>query len=146
LINKSNLRDRALGLLARREHSCYELKRKLLTKGFSRAEIEAVLVALIEEGLQSDERYTESYVRNRVNMGFGPRRISLELHQRGIATSMINQYLTQDDEFWWAALSSLWQRKYHTKPAQDYGKQARFLVQRGFETQQVSRWLRSIFK
>ncbi len=142
LKEKDNLRERAIGLLARREHSRHELKQKLLFKGYPISEIEIVLASLTKEGLQSDERYAEAYVRHRVSMGFGPRRITLELHQRGIADSLIRQYVSQDEEFWEAALSSVCQRKYDTRRKQDFGKQARFLIQRGFAPQQVYAWLK----
>ncbi len=139
---KDNLRERAIALLARREHSQHELRQKLLNKGYPSVEIETVLASLTKEGLQSDERYAEIYVRHRVGMGFGPRRITAELHQRGIAETLIRQYLCQDEAFWWSALSSVCQRKYHTKHNQDFNKQARFLMQRGFLPQQVYAWLK----
>lgn len=139
---KEKLRERAIGLLARREHSRHELKQKLLLKGYPISEVETVLASLTKEGLQSDERYAEAYVHHRVGMGFGPRRITVELHQRGIPDALIRQYLSQDDTFWRSALSSVCQRKYHSRHKQDAGKQARFLIQRGFATQHVYAWLK----
>lgn len=141
---KVNLRDRAIGLLARREHSQQELRQKLLLKGYPISEIETVLALLTKEGLQSDERYAEAYVRHRVDMGFGPRRIMLELRQRGVPNELIYQYVPEDDDFWQSALSSLYQRKYHTQRNKDFGQQARFLIQRGFVPQQVYAWLKRL--
>ena len=49
------LREHALVLLANREHSRLELKRKLLAKDYALDEVDVLLAALIEDGLQSEE-------------------------------------------------------------------------------------------
>ena len=49
----------ALDLLARREHSGFELKQKLCVKNFASDEIAAVLEILKQKGFQSDERFAE---------------------------------------------------------------------------------------
>jgi len=138
-------RDDAIGLLARREHSQFELKRKLIVKGYSSLEVDTLLVSLAKDGLQSDERFAEVYVHHRVGMGFGPRRIEFELSQRGISQALIQQYVPCDKAFWREVLSSVWRRKYHTDhPVNEkaYAKQARFLMQRGFEPEQIYQCLR----
>lgn len=139
------VRDRAIQLLARREHSRKELRDKLVTRKLDKTEIENVLSELADQNLLSDERFTEVYVRHRTSLGFGPRRIRAELQQKGISASLIDQYLSQQNSFWWEALSTLWHRKYHdqgTVDANEYAKRARFLIQRGFEIEMVSRWLK----
>lgn len=143
MLDIKEIYKKALFLIARREHSQFELKQKLLIKGASRADIETVLASLAKEGLQCDERFAETYVRYRVDMGFGPRRISMELKKRGLSESLIRRFVPKDDEFWERALSSLWQRKYHTQE-KDYEKQARFLLQRGFTAQQVYSWMKTL--
>lgn len=60
------LREHTIALLARREHSQLELKQKLLNKGYKLSEVETLIISLAVEGLQSDERYTEIYVRQRI--------------------------------------------------------------------------------
>ena len=142
-----DLHECALALLARREHSKLELKRKLIARGYSNSEIEAELASLAKDGLQSDERFAETYVRQRIKVGFGPRRITLELQQRGVVDPLIHIYLPRDKQFWWSRLAIVWQRKYHTDQDLDekaYAKQARFLVQRGFDPEQVYRWMEKI--
>ena len=138
------LRERALALLANREHSRLELKRKLLAKDYALDEVDVLLAALIEDGLQSDERYTEAYVRVRVSVGFGPLRINMELQRRGVSDSLINRYLHQNEAFWWDVLRGVWERKYSERPAEhpkEYARQARFLIQRGFDSAQVYKLL-----
>ena len=139
-----DLKTRALNLLARREHSQYELRRKLLEKGYASDKIDSLLVILAKEGLQSDARYTEAYVRQRATAGFGPRRIRMELQQRGVSDSLLDYYLHQKEAFWWQVLLSVWQKKYDAQQildAKKYAKQQRFLLQRGFEPDHIHQLL-----
>ena len=57
-----DLRERALRLLARREHSRAELARKLEAAGFAREEIALLLDAFEAKNWLSDQRFAESYV------------------------------------------------------------------------------------
>ena len=52
-----NARRTAMNLLARREHSTRELKRKLKVRGMEGVEVDQALAALQEERLLSDERF-----------------------------------------------------------------------------------------
>ncbi len=129
------LRERALGLLARREHSRFELRRKL---GDAHAEpglIEALLDDLAAAGLQSDRRYAESFVRSRVGRGQGPLRIRQELRQRGIDSALAAQALADSEADWDARLREVYRKRFGTAPPADRREQARrarFLAQRGF--------------
>ncbi|MEM6606703.1 MAG: regulatory protein RecX [Pseudomonadota bacterium] len=81
--NAISARHAAMNLLARREHSLQELRRKL-GKRFDQAELEQALRGLIDDKLQSDTRFCEAYTRDRVRKGFGPAKITAELQHRGI--------------------------------------------------------------
>ena len=59
-----------MDLLARREHSALELRRKLLVREFDEATVDRVLAQLQRDRLQCDARFTESYVHHRANAGF----------------------------------------------------------------------------
>lgn len=129
--------NKAVGLLARREHSQRELKQKLKQRGAAANDIETVLTNLLDRGYQSDARFAASYVRSRVQSGYGPRRIQGEMAQRGISSALVAQVLDQDEEFWQKQLMEVWQRRFHgklPKNQQEYGRQVRFLLQRGFAT------------
>ena len=95
-----SVRNTALDILARREHTRLELSRKLKAKDFSEEEIEAQIDTLIDEGLQSDERYAESYVNMRRNRGYGPLKIKQELRQRGISSELVNIFVEFNDKVW----------------------------------------------
>lgn len=139
-VESANWHKRAVDLLARREHSTLELKRKLQQKGAPKDLIDTLLNGLEQSGYLSDERFAEGYVRYRSQAGFGPIRIRAELQQRGISSHLIDQFLSQSTEFWGKQLESLWQRRFHGKlprNQQEYGRQVRFLLQRGFAAGQV---------
>ena len=73
-------------LLARREHSHLELRRKLNRRFPDDADrIDSEVNQLAVEGLQSNARLAEAFIRSRVNRGQGPSKISLELKDRGVA-------------------------------------------------------------
>ena len=96
----AKIRESAYRLLARREHSYKELQTKLKQREFDRDAIDAVLQDLIDEGLQSDARFAESYIRMRAMNGFGPERIPLELAERGVGQSLIDNAMANTEIDW----------------------------------------------
>lgn len=129
------IRNTALDLLARREHTRLELTRKLKAKKFSSSEIDELLDHLQGEGLQSDKRYTESYVHSRGRRGFGPLRIKLELQERGIASDLVDAYVDFNDQVWLDVACKEYEKKFGaqaTESAKDRAKHMRFLQSRGF--------------
>ena len=136
------LKHYALRLLARRDYSKFELRRKLKTKSGDDSVITALLVELSEQSLQCDRRFCESYVRYRSDAGMGPRRLAQELRARGIEDSLINEYVWQAAIDWQALLTKTWARKYQRpKTAAEYAKQQRFLLHRGFEPEHIHQLL-----
>lgn len=138
------VRRAAMDLLARREHSVQELHRKLRQRGAEAELIETELQKLVDEGLLSEQRYLESYIRSRALSGRGPARIREELSQRGLTRQDIELGLEEADIDWQEQLQDLWQRKFGEKPADQkaFGKQARFLLYRGYPMDWVQRLLR----
>lgn len=88
--------DCALRVLALRDHSEEELRRKLKTKGYDEQGIEGSVARLRELGYLDDTRFAlgfaESSIRN--GRGFGVR-IKLELARRGVAAPIIQETLTE---------------------------------------------------
>lgn len=138
------VRRAAMDLLARREHSVQELHRKLRQRGAEPELITVELQKLVDEGLLSEQRYLESYIRSRALSGRGPVRIREELSQRGLTRQDIELGLEEADINWQEQLQDLWQRKFGEKPADQkaFGKQARFLLYRGYPMDWVQRLLR----
>ncbi|MEM1190255.1 MAG: regulatory protein RecX [Pseudomonadota bacterium] len=89
---QSSPRNAAMDLLARREHSRFELRRKLERRFPPEGLIDA-LEQLENEGLQSDVRFAQSFTRERLLKAYGPRRVRAELRQRGVADEVISDVL-----------------------------------------------------
>jgi len=138
---KPNIQAVALRLLARREHSAQELRRKLGDKGFTAGEVENVLERLAQDKLLSDERFVESFIQSRINKGYGPLHIQAELYERGISRGLIDA-LIQTGAAQWSELAVRAQHKRFGQglPAdyKEYARQARFLQQRGFTMEQIN--------
>lgn len=134
------MRELALGLLARREHSRKELCAKLKLRGIEGELADAVLEQLSAERLQSDQRFAETYLHSRVQKGYGPVRLEQELYERGIGAQLIQSSLEGLDTNWMDILQSVRQKKFgRTLPAgfNEQAKESRFLQYRGFTTDQI---------
>ncbi len=124
-----------MGFLARREHSRLELAQKLQRREHPRHIIDKVIDELRDDGLQSDSRFAESYLRSRVAKGDGPIKIRAALQQRGVAENMLDACLADAAINWDQQLLAAWKKKYHSEVADDArgkARQLRFLQSRGF--------------
>lgn len=139
-----SIRNTALGLLARREHSRQELQHKIIRKlseSVSQSSLTAVLDQLEEQGLLSDDRFTEAYVNMRARKGYGPVRIAMELAEKGISDQLAQSHLAGQD--WSSILRQAWKKKFRDLPA-DYPekmRQMRFLQFRGYHTDAIRQLL-----
>ena len=133
---------RALGLLARRDHSRAELLAKLVRSGHERAEAEHAVEDLARQGLVSDSRFAEAFVRSRIERGGGPLRIRRDLEARGVERSTVERLLDPDDEAWEARARGAREKRFGAAPPgerSEAARQARFLLGRGFTHRQVRR-------
>lgn len=140
----NEIHQAAIRMLARREHSCFELKQKLLQRNFSRELIEQVLEKLLMQGLLSDERYTECYIRSRTSKGCGPTRIAMELREHGISKDLIAQHLRNSETDWQEKLKKIYHKKFGPTPAAsqlERAKQIRYLQYKGFNLAQINKIL-----
>ena len=133
-------RKKAMDYLARREHGRGELLDKLLRFGFDADVADDAVARLIEDGLQSDERFAEAFVRSRINQGKGPVRIRADLRERGLAGPVIDVALEDADEDWYALAVDVRLKKFGPDTPLEFrhkAKQMRFLQSRGFEPDQI---------
>lgn len=132
--------DKAVGLLARREQSKRELRRKLGLSGYAIDESDAALARLGEQHYQDDERFAAMLLRNRAAQGYGPARIRMELKTHGLADAAIRRLLGEAEVDWQSHAANQLRRRYGGKPAADrveQGKRAQFLLRRGFSAATV---------
>jgi regulatory protein len=167
----ASLKVRALQLLAQREHSRLELRRKLLAfasrqaaeaplrgaagaaaddVSFSRrlkpssdteACVDALLDDLAADRHLSESRFVESRVRARASR-LGNLRIRRELAQHGLRLSPEEAQALEGSEF--ERARQVWARKFDApaSEAADRARQARFLASRGFSSEVIRRLLR----
>ncbi|WP_126463339.1 recombination regulator RecX [Sulfuritortus calidifontis] len=133
------LRERALNLLARREHSRAELARKLAPHGEA-DEIAALLDDLEQRKQLSDARYAESLAHARAGK-YGSRRLAHELREKGVGEGLIADAVAEAREGDLAAARVAWAKKFGAPPsdANEQARQYRFLLGRGFPNEVVRR-------
>lgn len=130
-------KQRAIGLLTRREHSRKELTRKLVSRGMDAAEVEQAVAGLARDGWQDDTRFAESLVRARASAGYGPARIRAELAMHGLSRDVVAAALEAFHGDWAETASDLVRRRYGPVAAldsQQRRKAAELLLRRGFDS------------
>lgn len=133
-------RQRALGLLTRREHSRKELARKLAGSGVEPTEAAEAIDLLGREGWQDDARFATSLAHWRAASGCGPLRIRAELRTHAVDPQLVDAAfaaLAESGEADWEAnaKSLLGSRYGHAlRDPAIQRKAAGYLARRGFDT------------
>jgi regulatory protein len=129
----ADLRERALRLLARREHSRAELMRKLEAAGFVREEIGTLLDDLESRNWLSDQRFAESYVADH-RARAGSIKLAYDLRQRGVSDTIIESVLGENRDSELERAREVLRKKFGVVPtdAVDKARQIRFMLSRGF--------------
>ena len=141
---QNNLRDRALRLLARREHTRTELARKLSPHVEDSDDIDALLDDLTQTGLLSDQRFAEHFIAAKQKR-FGHMKIAHELRAKGLDAESISRLTSGSREQELDAAREVWQKKFPSPPtsAAEKAKQMRFLQGRGFSSDTIYRLFKS---
>ncbi len=132
-------RDKAIMLLARREHSRAQLVYKL-NNYRDCVDIEALLDDLADLDLQSDRRYAGMLVRSKAQAGYGLARIRQWAKQYGLSSEHLALAIEEEDHDWFAAALRQRQKHFGMLPPgtmQDKAKQMRYLYNRGFSQDQI---------
>jgi len=132
--------EKALGLLARREHSARELKNKLARRGFDADENAVALERLQSKDFQSNVRFGEMLVRSRIEGGYGPRWIVAELRTHGIGEEEAGALMAAAEPDWPELVRRQLRRRYGGKLAAtlaERSKRTAFLLRRGFDASTV---------
>ena len=128
-----SLRERALRLLARREHSRAELAKKFQVHSRPGDDLEALLDDLSRRKLLSDERYAESRA-HALSRKFGAARIAHELRARGLDKDLADEASKTARATELERAREVWRRKFRSAPKtrEERARQMRFLQSRGF--------------
>lgn len=140
---EADLRARALRLLARREHSRAELRRKLSPHVAEGVDLEALLEDFIRRGWLSEARFVEQTVRVK-SRKFGPLKIAHHLRERGLGEEDIAEGLAQSKAGEALALEAVWRSRFGRAPSgtAERARQVRFLQGRGFSVESIMGFLR----
>jgi regulatory protein len=99
-ITITEARAMAYRFLGHREHSRRELDEKLARRGVPPGVVMQTLDELEDEGLLSDRRFAESFIRSRISRMQGPFKIRGELKKRGINDELIQSALAEHEDSW----------------------------------------------
>jgi regulatory protein len=137
---EKSLLARALGHLARREHSRAELGRKLAPYAESAEQLQRLLDELEKTKLLSDQRFTEVLTRSRGER-YGAARVRQELLAHGIGAALVREAVGDLARTELQRARAVWRRKFETPPADaaERARQMRFLAQRGFAAEVIRR-------
>ena len=141
----ARLLDRAIRILAMRDHSEQELRRKLVAPVMSKNgpealdvtpdELEQVVAWCIENRYLDDNRFVGQFIASRSRKGYGPARIRQELSQKGIARQVVDQAMRKCDIDWVSLARAQAQRKYGEPLPSAFAEKVkiqRFLLYRGY--------------
>ncbi len=107
--NYTKIREKVLNLLSLREHSVFELQRKvkqsLLRSGIENFSVlfKRCIFEMQEKNFQSDERFTRHFVKSKIgNKLQGPFKILQDLQNRGISYELSKIVIDEitDQELW----------------------------------------------
>ena len=126
----TELRARALRLLARREHSRQELAGKLSPRAESAAALNALLDSLESKKQLSDERFACERARV-LSRKYGAARIRQDLKAKGVAPELVERVSAEGEM---ERARAILERKYRAPAStrEERAKRMRFLQSRGF--------------
>ena len=127
-----------MDFLSRREHSKKELFNKLFKRVNDLELLNQEIDRLSNEGLQSDERFSEAYIRSKTQAGYGPIKIKKEIAQKGIPNSFSDKKFSELKINWEDEIKELLLRKfpktrYNFDEEKIKAKAINFLQRRGFD-------------
>ena len=141
----ARLLDRAVRILAMRDHGEQELRRKLaapvMTKNGPEEtdatpdDIENVINWCKESHYLDDARFARQFISSRSRKGYGPSRIRLELNQKGITREISELALYECEVDWAEKAREQAVRKYGEPLPTEFAIKAkvqRFLLNRGY--------------
>ena len=134
-----------MNALSRREHSEKEIYLKFVNLVNSKDALLEEIFKLKEEGLISNQRYAEAYIRSRFHSGFGPIRIKYELEKKGVIEAIIKTAFQETDLDWDDKLKSEFKKKYESndmKSSND-NKISKFFLYRGFDLEKISKLIKN---
>lgn len=125
--------NRALGLVARRQRSEWEVRDYLKRKDYEEPIIQEIVERLYRVNLLDDEAFARMWVENRrLLKASSRRRLTQELRQKHVADDIVQKVLDADTTDERSVLRELVERKRRQSRYQDTQKLMQYLVRQGF--------------
>ncbi len=143
----ARLLDKTTRILAMRDHSEHELRRKLSAAPsfpgskaaeqppFTPEEIEKAIAWCYEHRWLDDEQFAARFIVSRSRKGYGPQRIRQELQQKGIDRATAETAMLACEVDWQTMARDMAERKFGVPLPTEWKERAkvqRFLLYRGF--------------
>ncbi len=131
-MNASDLWNKSLDILSRREHSVSELRNKLIRFNPDPNDLKDVIERLITSNFLDDKRFASAFIRSKAESGYGPNYISQYLAMKGIPSDKYDIYSLEID--WEDKCLTQFNKKRRNKEInfKEKEKILRFLAYRGF--------------
>ena len=131
-MNASDLWNKSLDILSRREHSVSELRNKLIRFNPDPNDLKDVIERLITSNFLDDKRFASAFIRSKAESGYGPNYISQYLTKKGIPSDKYDIYSLEID--WEDKCLTQFNKKRRNKEInfKEKEKILRFLAYRGF--------------
>ena len=131
-MNASDLWNKSLDILSRREHSVSELRNKLIRFNPDPNDLKEVIERLITSNFLDDKRFASAFIRSKAESGYGPNYISQYLTKKGIPSDKYDIYSLEID--WEDKCLAQFNKKRRNKEInfKEKEKILRFLAYRGF--------------
>lgn len=135
--------DRALNYLALRQRSEWEVREYLRRKDYASELAEKIVARLNEKKLIDDAAFARSWTESRRMLKpISKRKLRLELQQKHIERSVIDQVLELDETDERTVLRELVAKKRRLSRYQDEQKLMQYLIRQGFNYEDVKSVLR----
>lgn|SRR5690554_405424 len=128
---------------AKKEYSPFDISRKLSRMGFDYDTAERVIVRLKNENFLNEERYTRSYVNDKLRFnGWGVKKIEMSLRQKQLPQEVIDKILdhysgSELNQSLKPLLEKKWKRIKGDSEYEKKGKLIRYAVGRGFKMSDI---------
>lgn len=127
----------AVKLLGPRDHSIFELTRKLQKREHAPEAIQSAIQELEQLNYVNDARYAELYTEQRLSRGFGPLSVRAKLRERGVAGYLVDAALSAQSVSWAELAQAALERRFDasiiiSRDRHDEARISRFLASRGF--------------
>lgn len=130
--------DQAIGQLARRPRSEWELRDYLKRKEYSSGVVDNVIEKLRVKKYVDDFAFAQSWVRNRrLLKSTSKRKLTMELKTKRVSDDVISDVISEDVTDEQEVLKELIKRKQQQTRYQDIQKLTSYLLRQGFDYQDI---------